>query len=79
MKKSLGLRFPESIDKPVIDETTPPGSLLIPNSNIPRSAAKDAGWSPYIPVIKNMKDEIQNVEIGSDRFVELSEKIKESQ
>lgn len=32
-----------------------------------------------ISSIKNMKDEIQNVEIGSDRFVELSEKIKESQ
>ena len=32
-----------------------------------------------ISSIKNMKDEIQNVEIGSDRFVELSEKIKEAQ
>lgn len=32
-----------------------------------------------ISSINNMKDEIQNVEIGSDRFVELSEKIKESQ
>ena len=32
-----------------------------------------------ISSIKNMKDEIQNVEIGSDRFVELSEKIKDAQ